>query len=248
MMKRKRFTCQRNEFTIHGHAWGEGCHAVILSHGFLANERMCYPYAKLLSEMGYLAITYDFCGGGIIVRSEGRSQDMTVWTEAEDLKAVIAAVREQYDVQDISLLGCSQGGFVSGLVASELDRQISNLILFYPAICIPDDARNGQMMFYRFDPANIPDLLGRFPMKLGGNYARTVINMDPFKELSGYHGRTLLVHGTKDPIVNIEYSRRFKDVYPNCVYHEIEGAGHGFKGKYDKEARRMLKRFMEGSA
>ena len=194
MMKRKQFTSQRNELTIHGHVWGEGQHAVILSHGFLANERMCYPYAKLLSEMGYLALTYDFCGGGIVVRSEGRSQDMTVWTETEDLKAVIAAVKDRYDVRNISLLGCSQGGFVSGLVASELDSQISNLILFYPAICIPDDARKGLMMFYRFDPANIPDLLGRFPMKLGGDYARTVINMDPFKEVSGYSSCSRLIH------------------------------------------------------
>lgn len=122
---------------------------------------------------------------------------------------------------------------------------VSSLILFYPAICIPDDARKGRMLFYRFDPANIPELLGRFPMKLGGDYARTVIDVDPYKEMTGYEGPTLIVHGTADPIVDISYSRRLKSAYPNCEFHEIYGAGHGFKGKYDRKACEILKNFME---
>jgi len=36
---------------------------VIMSHGFMANERMCHKYAKLLAEMGFLTVTFDFCGG-----------------------------------------------------------------------------------------------------------------------------------------------------------------------------------------
>ena len=69
---------------IRGHVFGktgQSQQVVILSHGFMANERMCYRYAKLLAEMGFLAVTFDFCGGGIISRSDGNSQDMTVLTE-----------------------------------------------------------------------------------------------------------------------------------------------------------------------
>ena len=187
--------------------------------------------------MGFLAVTYDFCGGGIICRSDGRKQDMTVLTEKADLIAVIEHVREQYDVSDVFLLGCSQGGFVSALTAAELGAEnISGLILFYPAICIPDDARAGKMMFYKFDPNNIPDLLGRFPMKLGGDYARCVISMDPYEEMKGYEGPVFLIHGTADPIVNITYSQKLKNIYPRCTYVEVEGAGHGFKRQYDRQA------------
>ncbi len=243
-----KFTCKRDELTIRGHVWGkqDGCQkAVILSHGFMANERTCFTYAKLLAEMGFLAVTYDFCGGGIICRSDGRKQDMTVLTEKADLIAVIKYVREQYDVSDVFLLGCSQGGFVSALTASELgEENISGLILFYPAICIPDDARAGRMMFYKFDPKNIPDLLGRFPMKLGGDYARSVISMDPYEEMKGYGGPVFLIHGTADPIVNISYSQKLKNIYPGCTYVEVEGAGHGFKRQYDRQACEALKQFM----
>lgn len=153
---KKRIEFVRGNLTIRGHLWGKKNtpqHAVILSHGFLANERMCFKYAKLLAEMGYLAVTFDFCGGGILSRSDGHSQDMTVLTEKADLLAVIEGVKEQFSPTGITLFGCSQGGFVSGLLASELGNAvIDKLILFYPAVCIPDDARKGKMMFYSFDP------------------------------------------------------------------------------------------------
>ena len=83
---------------------------------------------------------------------------------------MINGVKEQFSPAGISLLGCSQGGFVSGLLAAELgEGVIDRLIMFYPAVCIPDDARKGKMMFFRFDPGIIPAVLGRFPMKLGGD-------------------------------------------------------------------------------
>ena len=247
-LKPEPFSCTRGTLTIRGHVWGktEGRqHAVVLSHGFLANEKMCRTYAKLLADMGFLAVTYDFCGGGVVCRSDGLKQDMTVLTEVEDLKAVLGAV-QGFSPLSVSLLGCSQGGLVSGLVAAEMGAQsIRSLMLFYPAVCIPDDARKGKMMFYRFDPQNVPDLLGRFPMKLGGGYARAVMDMDPFKLLGGYTGPVLLIHGPADKIVDISYARTLKDVYQNCSYLEIQKGRHMFKGKYDRQACAKLREFAE---
>ncbi len=114
-------------------------------------------------------------------------------------------------------------------------------------MCIPDDARKGRMMFYTFDPGQLPDILGRFPMKLGGNYAGTVMRMDPYQEMKGYDGPVLLVHGTADKIVNIRYTRRLKEIYPDCRYEEIDGGGHMFKGKADEQARRILREYMQCS-
>ncbi len=247
MNEPRKFFCRRSGLTIRGHVRGNtdrGRHAVILSHGFLSNEKSCRKYAELLAGLGYIAVTYDFCGGGPRCKSDGRKQDMTVLTEKEDLKAVVRAVKEEYRPKAVSLLGCSQGGFVSGLAAAEYGSEIvSSLILFYPAVCIPDDARKGRMMVYKFDPRNIPDLLGRFPMKLGGDYARTVIDMDPFREMAGYDGPVFLIHGTADRIVDIEYARRLKEIYPNVRYIELEGAGHGFKKQDDEKACEALKAF-----
>jgi hypothetical protein len=249
-MNKESFSCQRGDLTIRGKIFGRGDSpkpAVILSHGFLANQRMCYDYAKLLAELGYVAFTFDFCGGGLGSGSDGDSADMTLLTEKADLLAVAHYVQGLpfTEKSHISLLGCSQGGLVSMLVAKEIPEQISRLLVLYPALCIPDDARSGKMMFFRFDPQNIPPVLGRFPMKLGGGYAETVVDMDVQAEIGGFDGPVLYLHGTADEIVDISYARRAKDAYPNCTYHEIVGGGHMFRGRAEREARDHIRAFME---
>ena len=242
------FSCLRDGLAIRGQVFGEpgtGKDAVIISHGFLANQKTVRGYAVALAEEGYLAVTFDFNGGGIGSKSDGRSVDMTLLTEKADLLEVVTTVREQFSPASLSLMGCSQGGFVSALAAKELQGGVRRLVLFYPALCIPDDARKGHMMFYRFDPMHVPDVLGRFPMKLGGNYARAVMDMDPFEEITGYEGRVLLVHGTADRIVDISYARRARACFPSCEYHEIVGGEHGFKGAHDQEAVQILRGFMK---
>jgi hypothetical protein len=249
-MKNEEFSCMRDDLTIRGHIFGKGTApkpAVILSHGFMANEKTCYDYAKLIESLGYVAFTYDFCGGGLGVHSDGKTEDMTVLTEKKDLHSVIDYVSSLpfVDSERISLLGCSQGGFVSAMVAKEIPEKIASLILIYPALCIPDDARSGKMMFFKFDPKNIPDILGRLPMKLGGDYARCVIDMDPYEEIGGFEKPVLYLHGTDDNIVNISYARKANVLYPQCSYFEIIGGGHGFKGEAEKEAQQHISDFLK---
>lgn len=117
-MKISRFSTQRDNLTIRGKVYSECVGlktAVILSHGFMANQVMCKSYAKA----GYLCFTFDFCGGGIWVSSDGNSYDMSLLTEISDLESVINYVKklEYVDSDKVSLLGCSQGGTVSALVA-----------------------------------------------------------------------------------------------------------------------------------
>lgn len=248
-MKSEPFSCAREGLTIRGHLYGRtgGLQpAVILSHGFLANEGMCTGYAELLADLGFAAFTYDFCGGGPLVRSDGRTQDMTVFTEAADLRAVLAYVQGQdwVDSARISLLGCSQGGFVSALVAHDIPAQIHRLMLLYPALCIPDDARRGQMLMAKFDPDNIPEIVMHIPMKLGSCYPRAVISLDAFEAIRGYDGPVLLLHGTADRVVPVDYARRARSVYPDCTYVEIEGGAHVFHGDHERQAREAITAFM----
>ncbi len=246
----ERFECRRNDLTIRGHVYRlkEGkLPAVVLCHGFLTNDRTLRVYAQALAEMGYVCYTFDFNGGGLFCHSDGKSRDMTVLTELEDLRCVMNHVRRRPDVDDarISLLGCSQGGLVSAMYAKRQGAAVEKLVLFYPALCIPDDARAGKMMFARFDPTNLPDTLLYFPMRLGRDYAKSVLKMDVYKEIGGFDGPTLLLHGTADKIVDISYSEKAAKLYPDCIYHPIAGAQHGFRGAYDREAVQVLKEFMK---
>lgn len=243
-MRHTHFDCRRDGLTIRGDIWwpNTGRHPVfILSHGFMANQSMCRNYAKSFADMGYAAVTFDFCGGGLFSKSDGKSVDMSILTEVQDLEAVLSWVKAQpfAEPDDISLLGCSQGGFVSALVAKK-HPEIKQLVLLYPALCIPDDARAGKMLMFHFDSEHMPNILSRFPMKIGREYARAVMDWDFREEIKGYEGKTLLIHGTKDRIVDIQYAREAEKLFRDCHYYEIEGGTHGFIGKYNKEVITIL--------
>lgn len=258
-MKESVFLCKREELTIRGTEYrpeGEKLPIAIVSHGFMANQDIVRHYAKRIAELGYAAYCFDFCGGcAENGKSDGATTDMSVLTEVKDLLAVIAYAKSlaYTDASNITLMGCSQGGFVSALTAKKLGAEVSNLILFYPALCIPDDARAGKMMFARFDPKNIPDIIKCGPMKLGRCYVSDVIGLNPFEEICGYQGRTLIVHGTRDDIVALRYAKQAYEEYQKnrtgdqlVKLRIIEGGMHGFTKNHDEAAIVELVEFLGG--
>ena len=133
-------------------------------------------------------------------------------------------------------MGCSQGGFVSALTSAKHPELVTKLVLFYPALCIPDDARAGRMMFARFDPKNIPEIIDCGPMKLGKCYVADVIGMDPFEEIKAYPGPVLIIHGEDDRFVPCDMSR---ENFEACASRKrlvtIPGAGHGLSYAVDPQ-------------
>ncbi len=223
---------------------------IILSHGFTADMRRSYPDAKELIKDGYICYIFDFCGGGFETISDGNfHSEMTPLTEVDDLRDVVNYVQKDPDVDKtlLTLIGYSQGGFVSGVYASRYPENVERLILNFPAYCIPDDARNGSMQVIKFDPKNIPDFIGEGNMRLNGEYARSVIDFDMDKEIENYHGMVLLNHGDADEIVPISYSERAKEVYGDtCEYHVLKGAPHGFHEEpFFTESIQYMKAFLK---
>ena len=254
------FACQRDGLTIRGTEYrpeGDCLPIAIVSHGFMAFQDTVRQYAVVLAEMGYVSYCFDFCGGCVIKgKSDGSTAEMSVLTEVKDLEAVIryARGREYSNPEEILLMGCSQGGFVSAIAASKLNGIISKLVMFYPALCIPDDARAGKMIFAKFDPGNIPDIIRCGPMKLGKCYVRDVIGIDPYQEIQDFSGDILIVHGTKDKIVNMEYSKRAYEMYSEnrgrndgagtVSFFPLDGGRHGFSKRHDRAAIGYLKQFL----
>ena len=200
-----------------------------------------------------MSYCFDFNGGCVIKgKSDGKTTEMSVLTEVKDLEAVItyAKGQEYTNADDILLMGCSQGGFVSALVAAKQKENIKRLILFYPALCIPDDARSGKMMFAKFDPQNIPDIIKCGPMTLGKCYPADVIDMNPFEEIKKYQRDVLIVHGTADKIVNPDYAKKAKEAYLEVNENRvvklefIENGAHGFSKKHDVLALNAIKEFL----
>ena len=247
----------RDNLTLRGHAWRpdtrEKLPALILCHGFMDHHMgRPAPYVETALKAGYAVFAFDFSGGCLKGTSDGETTDMSVLTEVADLKAVIAHVKalDGIDENNISLMGQSQGGFVAAITAVQMP-EIRQLILFYPALCIPDDARRGSMMAARFDPENVPDTFHCGPMKLGRRYVTDVIGMDAMAAIRAYQGRVLLIHGDKDRIVNVRYAVEAAKVYEDSRPRRLttvlmEGAGHGFDGREEDLAKALIGAFLSG--
>lgn len=253
------FTCTRDDLTIHGTMFTnvkasemtKPLPIAVVSHGFIVNRKAVRHYAKHLAELGWAAFTFDFCGGCVKGRSEGKTTDMTVLTEKEDVKAVVRYARSLLftDNEKLLLMGCSQGGFVSALAAKEVNAQ--KIVLFYPALCIPDDARRGQMMYAKFDPSDMPEVIRCGPIRLGRCFPSAVMDMDPYKEISDYTGDVLIIHGSDDSIVDVSYAENAYEAYRKngsrriVSLHILQNADHGFKKDEDRNALYALDRFLE---
>ncbi len=251
------FVCRRDGLKIRGTVFrpeapeGALLPAAIVCHEFMANRLLSLPYAYNLAKNGYAAFCFDFNGGGIVSQSDGSSRNMSVLTEMDDLLAVMDFVgRQPYtDGYGTVLYGCSQGGLVCALTAARFPDSVKALILQYPALSIPDDARKGKMIKAEFDPNAVPELLHCGPMKLGRRYAADVMDVDVSQEIAGYTGRVLIMHGDSDTLVDIKYSEtafeRYRQDGAQAQFAIIEDAGHIFlKPKHIKQANKCVTDFL----
>lgn len=210
---------------------------VIFSHEFGADHTTGTAYGEHLAESGVAFCAFDFCGGTAGGnRSQGEPRDMSVRTEEGDLDAVLDAALswDFVDKERIFLMGGSQGGVVSALVAPRRPADIRGLILNYPAFVVADDAHA------RFDSLDqVPDQVPFFDgwFCVGRRYIADLWDLDLYGEACGYQGPVLINHGDQDPIVPLSYARRAARRYANCELHVIEGAGHGFEGAACREAQ-----------
>lgn len=198
----------------------------IISHGFNGTHHFGRDYFKTLNDLGYAVFSFDFPCGSVNSKSDNNTMNMSVSDEKESLKAIVNYFLKQKDIdkRHIILIGESQGGLVSSLAASELKKKISNLILIYPALCIPDNWNSR----YPHEK-DIPDVSEIWGVKLGKKFMLDIRNMNPYATIGKYKGPVLIIHGTDDKVVPLDYSRRAQNTYNNATLKIIDKAGHGFK-------------------
>ena len=244
--------CTKGEQKIYGYIYkkvkaGEKAPAVILSHSSSLTHEAMKDYARAIADKGYVAYCFDFCGGSSQSKSDGSTDDMTVFTEVDDLKAVIDDICRlpEVDADNVFLLGSSQGGLVSALTAEELAQRIKGLILFYPAFNIPEMVK----MFAGFmgggswgggswgggnwgnwgdfgdwgDFGNMGDMFS-----MSETYINAIKDYDVWSHIGGFDRQVLILHGTQDIIVPISNSEKAVTIYPHATLQRIEGANHGF--------------------
>ncbi len=215
---------------------------VIMAHGFGGNREGTRPYAEILVKAGIGCYIFDFCGGGLSSKSDGKMTDMSVITESEDIEAVVQNIRKApfADRKNIFLMGVSQGGVASTIAAGDQASDIKAMVLLYPAYALFDDARKK----YPSDDM-IEDNSTVFGLPVGRKYYEDAFSLNIDDYMVKYSGNVLILHGNVDEVVPLSYSIEARRKFPAAKIVQITDAGHGFYGKEVVKAGREMISFIE---
>lgn len=218
--------------------------AIILGHGFngIADDFIneCRYYAK----NGYIAYAYDFCGGSGRSRSSGKTTEMTIFTEKQDVLDVFDFIynMDEVDKNRVYLFGGSQGGLVTALAAEERVEQVRAMALYFPAFNIPNDWR----AMYP-NPATLGATIDFWGLKLGKEFVVSMHEFNPFDHIGSFNKSVFILHGDKDAIVSLDYSKSLIGIYPNASLRIMPGEGHGFTPAGGKIAMEEVLKFMNAN-
>ncbi len=212
----------------------------IIAHGFNGSFDYGRNYFSAMGTMGYQCYTFDFPCGSVRSRSDNNTLGMSILDEVSDLKAIVNHFHRQGH-RHIVLIGESQGGLVAALTAAELTDEVAQLVLVYPALCIPDNWRE---RYPRVE--DIKDVTELWGVKMGRRFFEEIHDMHPLDIIGKYRGSVLIVQGDADRVVSMEDSRRAQQLYsPGTRLHIIAGAGHGFKPQEFEQEVEQLKAFLK---
>ena len=217
----------------------------IIAHGFNGTHHFGRNYFDMLNDMGFLCYTFDFPCGSIKSQSDANTMEMSILDEQSDLEAIIRYFKScpDVDASRIVLIGESQGGLVSALTAASLPEEVSELVLIYPALCIPDNWRKSYPQV-----ENIPDTTHLWNVPMGRRFFAEIHDMDAFELIGRYQKPVIIIQGDTDRIVSMEDSRRAVKLYKDARLHVIPGAGHGFRPHEFKESLEQIKLFLNREA
>jgi len=206
------------------------CPMVLLMHGIFSSKDLgpMPQLARGLAKAGIGSIRFDFGGHG---KSEGRKQYMTIERELAEARAVWDYVQSLPYVNDVGLLGHSQGGVVASMAAGRLTAESTvpkGVVLVAPGSVIKEACQGGKFFNAHFDPKDPPEYvrcLGFY--KLGREYLVTTQQLDIYGTTAAYQGPVLLLHGDRDGIVPMWCSERYLETYgAHATFKVVEGENH----------------------
>ena len=197
---------------------------VVYSHGLGASVEHDEEVQKTLAKSGVAVFSFEFAGGSSSTspKSEGAPTEMSVLTELQNLRDALQFARSLPFVKTdrIYLMGSSQGGFVSALMAEEA-ANLAGVFLLYPAFSLPDDIRS---TFPSLDEA--PETFNLLGTKISKKYLADVYPIDAYEGLGKISAPVHIYHGADDFIVPITASKKAVKSLKDARLTTLDETGH----------------------
>ncbi|MEU6486724.1 alpha/beta fold hydrolase [Streptomyces sp. NPDC046887] len=211
--------------------------AVLLVHGGGVTREEGGFFTRLaagLAKADIASLRFDLRGHG---ESEGRQEELTLSMILNDIRVMLACLRQETGAQQLTLLGASFGGGVCAYYAARQPEEISRLVLFNPQLDYKRrtiDNRpyweNDHLSDEAAAELTAQGYLRHTPtLKHGRAIYNEVFWLRPHEALSEVKAPTLIVHGTADTLVPFDSSTEAVPRFTAPVrLVPVDGSQHGF--------------------
>ena len=127
------------------------------------------------------------------------------------------------------LMGSSQGGFVSELLAQEV-ANLAGVFLLYPAFSLPDDIRS---TFPKLEEG--PETFNLLGTKISKKYIADVYPIDAYEGLGKISAPVHIYHGADDFIVPITASKKAVKALKDARLTTLDETGHSLTAEQQEQ-------------
>lgn len=220
--------------------------AVIICHGFVGNrigvDRLFVKAARELAAQGSYVLRFDYAGCGESTGEYGALGFDSLIAQTRCAIDYIAAM-DCVDPRRIVLLGHSLGGAVA-LLTSVIDKRVKRLVLWAP-VGYPYNDIVRIVSRQTYDLAVKQGAADYVGYSLTPAFFDSLMQHQPFQSAPRFGGEVLLVHGTSDDLVPVDYSFLYQKVFWTrgeglCDKEIIFQGDHTFSNKeHQSEAIRV---------
>ena len=205
----------------------------IILHGFTGNkdERHLIAVSDMMNHIGMATLRVDLYGHG---KSDGEFRKHNLYKWINNAIAVIDYARELPYFSRIYICGHSQGGLTAIMAGVMKQDIISGILPMSPAIMIPEEARNGNILGTPIDFNNLSrDYTSKDGWTLNGNYVCVAQTLYPEETMKCYHGPVIVIHGDQDKTVPIDKVEKACNNFDNCTFIRIKNDTHCYDNHLD---------------
>ncbi len=227
---------------------------IILCHGITVDKEedgIFTNLAKQLMKQGFAVFRFDFRGHG---ESEGRSTDMTIKGEAEDLGAGVKFL-QQKGFKKFGILAASFAGGAACFYTVKHQDIVKALVFWNSLIDYGSSESSmtpwvkkywGKPAFERIEKYGFTEV-GSRKFKIGRNLMLEISALKPWQELLKLELPILFIHGDADSYISHKDSVKYAKLVKNGKLVIVKGAEHGFHDnpKHAEEADRETIKFFK---
>lgn len=203
----------------------KGKYPLILIHGFTASSEIWEPLVLKLNDRFDLTMV-DLFGHGDSEMLPIEANGADVKTIIEYQAAAISELVESFGYSDYGIIGSSLGGWVSMELAVR-HRKPAGLVLIDTAGVVPLNDSDFNMglsllvQIYNEQENKLTPFLNKLMEKKDVN--STLMDRDLLTQADF---KVSVIWGTEDPVLKLDYGKKFSNELKNSSFTAIQNAGH----------------------